>query len=166
MDEMLRKISSYDFLNSLIPGAALMFFLEEFELVSFGQINAFVLVALAYILGIIASRVGSLVLEPLAIRLGLISRDYRLYVSAEKVDGKLPGLVAISNMYRSLAGALIVLAVLAGGSLVAAELRGFFHVGFGFICFLLLFFGWIKQERYVFKRMDLNAGKAKDNVHR
>ena len=163
MDEIIKKISAYDLLNTLVPGAALVFFLRVFGYLEFGEDDALFLVVLAYILGTIASRIGSLILEPLAIKRDWFERDYASYIKAQKDDDRLLTLTAIANMYRTLAGSLIVLAILALGSLVPDGYRLWLYIGYGVAIFLLFFCGWVKQERYVQRRVDIRRKEANDD---
>lgn len=163
MDEVIKKVSSYDLLNSLIPGAALVYFMKVFGYLDYVVEDAFYLVVFAYALGLVASRIGSLILEPIAIKRGLFQHDYVSFMQAETDDDRLTNLVTISNMYRTLAGALIMLAVLALGSLVPMDSRLWLYIGYGVACFLLLFCGWVKQERYVARRVELRRKDADDN---
>lgn len=163
MDEVIKKASAYDLLNALIPGGALAFSLKFFGYLDIDATNALHLLALAYILGLVGSRVGSLVLEPIARNRNWIKRDYESYIKAQKDDDRLLTLTTIANMYRTLAGSIVVLAVLALGSLVSIDYRHWLYIGYGIACFLLFFCGWVKQERYVARRVDINRKDTDDN---
>lgn len=163
MDEILKKISAYDLLNTLIPGAALVFFLRVFGYLDFKAEDVLFLVVLAYILGVVASRVGSLILEPIALRFDWFEHDYTGFVEAQKEDDRLLTLTTIANMYRTLAGLMTVLAVLALGSLVPEVFRLWLYTGYGVSAFLLFLCGWVKQERYVHRRLDICRKEANDN---
>lgn len=163
MDEVINKISAYDLLNALIPGGALTLSLKFFGYLDIDATNALYLLVLAYILGLVGSRVGSLVLEPIAKNQNWVKRDYENYTKAQKDDDRLLNLTTIANMYRTLAGSIVVLAVLALGSLVPIDYRHWLYIGYGIACFLLFFCGWVKQERYVARRVDINRKDADDN---
>lgn len=53
MDEIIKKVSAYDLLNSLIPGGALVFFLKLLGYIDISSDNAIFLIVLVYILGLI-----------------------------------------------------------------------------------------------------------------
>ena len=67
MDEIIKKVSAYDLLNSLIPGGALVYFLKLLGYTDITVDTAVLLLVLAYILGLVGSRVGSIILEPISI---------------------------------------------------------------------------------------------------
>ena len=163
MDEVIKKVSAYDQLNALIPGSALALSLKYFGYLDIDATNAPHLLVLAYILGLVGSRVGSLVLEPIANHRNWIKRDYESYIKAQRDDDRLSTLTTIANMYRTLTGSTVVLAVLALGSLVPNDYRRWLYIGYGIVCFLLFFCGWIKQERYVARRVNLNRKDADVN---
>lgn len=155
MDEIIKKVLAYDLLNALIPGMVLVFFLKVFNYLELEECEAFFLLALSYLLGLVASRVGSLIVEPMAKKIGWIQHDYEHYIKAEKHDDKIIRLMTVANMYRTLTGSVIVLTIIALGSLVPAGCRFLLHVFYGIACFVIFLFGWIKQERYVLQRVNL-----------
>lgn len=163
MSELIEKVSAYDLLNSLIPGGVLVYFMGVLGYLDISSTNAFFLCAFAYVLGVVGSRVGSSILEPLAIKSKKIRHDYGAYISAEKNDEKLSALTTVSNMYRSLAGSLVVLALLSLGSLIPEIHRCWLLLIYGVLCFVLFLASWLKQERYIAKRITINKGGLDDN---
>lgn len=163
MDEILKKISAYDLLNTMIPGAALVFFLKVYGYFDFEAGDALFLVILAYILGVIASRVGSLILESIALKFDWFERDYAGYIQVEQDDDRLLTLTTIANMYRTLAGSVVVLAVLALGSLVPDAFRTWLYIIYSAASFLLFLLGWIKQEHYVQRRLAIRRKEVDDD---
>lgn len=155
MNDIIQKISAYDLMNTLIPGGLLTYALQPLGYLDLSTTDVLVEAALAYLLGLIGSRVGSLVLEPLAIKLGLIQHDYSAYVVAQKRDERLTALTTIANMYRALTGSVLVLGILALGALVPAGHRVGLYLGYGVASFVLLLCSWLKQDGYVGKRIEL-----------
>ena len=155
MDEIIKKVAAYDLMNALIPGAVLVFFLKVFNYLELEDCDAFFLGVLSYLLGLVASRVGSLIIEPIAKKVGWIQHDYEHYVKAEKHDNKIIRLTTVPNMYRTLTGSVVVLAIIALGSLVPAGCRFLLYVFYGITCFIIFLSGWIKQEYYVLQRVNL-----------
>lgn len=105
-DDLLGKISAYDFFNVLIPGALVTYSISEMPLGCYVDSSDWLaLFVMSYVLGLIASRIGSLCIEPLVRNLKPIrKRDYSAFAYAQKNDPKVEQLLMISNMYRSLAG--------------------------------------------------------------
>ena len=140
MSELIEKVSAYDLLNSLIPGGILVYFMGVLGYLDISSTNAFFLCVFAYVLGVVGS-----------------------YISAEKNDEKLSALTTVSNMYRSLAGSLVVLALLSLGSLIPEIHRCWLLLIYGVLCFVLFLASWLKQERYIAKRITINKGGLDDN---
>lgn len=164
MDEIIKKVSAYDLLNALIPGGALVYSMKLLGYLDIDEAGALYLVILAYVLGLVGSRIGSLILEPVGLKFGWINREYETFVKARKDDVELDRIATVANMYRTLAGSMIVLAVLALGVLVPGAQRCLLYVGYGVSCFLLFLFGWIKQESYVSQRVNIGQ-KNEDGTH-
>lgn len=163
MGELIEKISAYDLINSLIPGGILCYFMGLLGYFDISNTNIFFLCILSYVLGVVGSRVGSNILEYLAIKSKKVQHNYEAYISAQREDEKLAALTAVSNMYRSLAGSLIVLGLLALGSLVPEMYRCWLFIVYGVMCFTLFAASWIKQERYITKRIEIDRRDANDN---
>ena len=115
---------------------------------------------MSYVLGLIASRIGSLCIEPLVRKLKLTGkRDYSAFAYAQKRDSKVEQLLMISNMYRSLAGAGVLLVIILFASLLPESHR----LPAALCSFVALFVAsWVKQERYVEQRINFNL-EERDN---
>ena len=72
MESVLEKLSSYNIFNNLLPGVMFVIFAKQFTNINLVQEDVFIAAFLYYFIGLIISRVGSLVLEPLLIKIGLI----------------------------------------------------------------------------------------------
>lgn len=154
MENIVSKISSYELLNNLVPGGVALLALDWFNVWSFAGMDMAVLLLLAYVVGILCSRAGSLLLEPLAKRMRIVGwREYRLYLQAESEDNKLANLQAVSNMYRSLAGCLVfVLVIIILDRLVADKtMLSIILLCFSFVLFIIC---WRKQTECIVARID------------
>lgn len=89
-DDLLGKISAYDFFNVLIPGALVTYSISEMPLGCYVDSSDWLaLFVMSYVLGLIASRIGSLCIEPLVRNLKPIrKRDYSAFAYAQKNDPK------------------------------------------------------------------------------
>ena len=116
MSEALNKISAYEFFNVLFPGVLLWFYvanLFDIKITFTDNIisqSLFILCA-TYLVGLIVSRIGSLVLEPIAKKMKIIKwhKDYYL---AEMKDEKIKILLRDMNMYRSVMSLSLIVLVL------------------------------------------------------
>ena len=99
MKELLKALTSYQIFNNLFPGALMGYWLAEvttFELSADILTNAFIF----YFLGMIVSRIGSVVIEPVLVKMES-HRPYEEYVEASVKDEMLPVLSETNNTYRS-----------------------------------------------------------------
>jgi len=103
MNDLLAKISSYNFLNNLLPGAVFCFVgssITGYKLVPQETITALILY---YFVGLIISRVGSILIENLLKRLKIISfAPYEDYIKASRKDTFLKVMVETNNTYRTI----------------------------------------------------------------
>jgi len=107
MNEILNKLSSYNILNYLIPGAVFSVIAERLSLLSSpGEIIQ--QLVWFYFLGMAISRLGSVIVEPFLGWLGFIAySDYCDYLAACEMDSKIEVLVEASNTYRTIATAFV-----------------------------------------------------------
>jgi hypothetical protein len=100
---ILEKISSYNILTNIIPGAVLcvvLRFLVGYDVFT-GQ-NWFVLGVIFYIIGVINNRFGSLVIGPFLKWIHFVNPcSYKDYIKAENTDAKVAILNTENNVFRS-----------------------------------------------------------------
>ena len=160
MKELLDKISSYNLFNYLLPGTLLVVILDKFMIYSFVQDNLAVDVFVYYFIGLVISRVGSLVIDPLLKKISFLRfAPYEEFVSASKKDSKIEILSEVNNMYRTLCSMFVlILLFLVYRSLV---LR-FSILKYGspytvvFILLIMFLFSYRKQSEYITKRIKAN----------
>lgn len=160
MKTVIEKLSSYNIFNYLLPGVLFAGLGEQITSFSLIHENWIIGMFLYYMTGLIISRIGSLILEPLLKKTKFVRfADYKDYVEATKVDSKIEIFSEQNNMYRTLSSLLIVLVILK----VFDELKYLWPFGDdanGFIIlaiFLLVFLlSYRKQTQYVVQRV-INA---------
>jgi hypothetical protein len=112
MKELLDKLSSYNLFNYLLPGIVYVAILEQVSNYSLIQKDIIVGVFLYYFIGLVISRVGSIIIEPILKKLHILNfSDYGKYVSASKKDPLILTLSEANNMYRTLCSMLFFLAL-------------------------------------------------------
>ena len=112
MESILDKISSYNILNNIIPGAVFVYFWSALDIGAFPSGNIIESVVLYYFCGLIVSRVGSLVIERFFKKANLVSYAPKSeYIEATKRDSLIETLLESNNMYRTFTGLFLVLAV-------------------------------------------------------
>lgn len=110
MEKIIEKLDSYSILNNLLPGAAFAYLFEyifEMDIVREGIVeNLFIY----YFIGMIVSRIGSLVVEPLCKKIKWVNyADYSNYIKASKKDDKIDVLSEVNNSFRTLFSMCLIL---------------------------------------------------------
>lgn len=113
MNTLLDKISSYNLFNYLLPGvlfAALGERITDYKLI---QSDIVVGLFVYYFIGLVISRIGSLVLAPLLSGIRFIQfAPYPDFVRASKADPIVPILSEQNNTYRTLSALILCLVAL------------------------------------------------------
>ena len=113
MKELLDKLSSYNIFNYLLPGTLFALVAERITDIRIIQSDIVIGLFLYYFIGLVISRVGSLVLEPLMRRVSFVKyAPYKDFVSVSARDPKLEILSETNNMYRTLCALFFTLVVL------------------------------------------------------
>ena len=157
---IFEKLSSYQLFNFFYPGAIFIFLLKYSGFNFVDELPVGFLLLISHFLGLTFSRIGSLVIEDLMIKIELIHKlNYENYVKAEKVDSKVQLLLEITNMYRTLSAMFLV------QTIVVLVIR-FLHINnmsshcclalVYFLLFVLFALAFKKQYKYIEERVDAN----------
>ena len=99
----LGRVSNYNLLNNLIPGAilcVLLKYLVGYDLMSVGTLE---LLVIFYFVGMVNGRIGSLIVEAFLKKVHFVTfRDHKQFVAAEQKDKKVVYLSETNNMYRAM----------------------------------------------------------------
>ena len=158
MSELLNKLSSYNLFNYLLPGVLFAALSGHVTKYSFIQEDIVTGVFVYYFIGLVISRVGSLVIEPL-LKWGRFLKfaDYKDFVSASKEDQKLEVLSETNNMYRTITSLFLLLFLLKlYESMVNKysflnDWNAYILIGVLLIMFL---FSYRKQTKYITSRIE------------
>jgi hypothetical protein len=164
MEDLLKKISSYNVVNHLVPGAIYTFAISSYlgrtDIVE----NLVLFFFFAYFSGVVIGRVGSLLVEK-TLRIFWKKGSYEDFLDAEKEDLKLQILVEDQNMFRS----LIALAITLYASVRYLELRQNVAVlqkydmelGTGIFIFLFII-AYISHDQFITKRINRYKSREKN----
>ncbi len=157
MDNFLDKLSSYNLFNYLFPGILFVVIASEISSINFIQENIFIGVFVYYFIGLIISRIGSLIIEPLLKTLSFVTfSEYKDYISASSKDKNIELLSEVNNMYRTISAMfLLVLCIppLEGFYIMYPEAITIVMV----IALIILFLcSYKKQTKYITQRVDAN----------
>ena len=158
MKEIIQKLSTYNIFNYLLPGIIFVAFLKLFTVhnLVFGDIIIDLFVC--YFIGLVISRIGSLVIEYLLKKIRIIKfSDYKKYIQASKDDEKIELFSEINNMYRTFISLFLCLLLVIGYD----SIRDIFVINktlesvILFVVLILLFtLSYKKQTDYISKRID------------
>src|SRR3972149_7121961 len=151
MNSLLDKISSYNLFNYLLPGIIFVILAKEFTYHSFIQQDIVIGVFLYYFIGLVISRFGSFVIEPILRRVSFLHfADYKEFVTAAKKDERLELLSEVNNTYRTLCSLFLLLLLLKLYDLIASRFSVLTEWGatiLVFLLFVVFLFSYSKQTQ-------------------
>lgn len=161
MKEFFDKISSYNIFNYLLPGILFVIIAKKITAYNFFVPGDILIGAFFYyFLGMVISRVGSILIEPILKKLSFIKfSDYKEFIAASKKDEKIEVLSEANNTYRSIISMIVLL--------LGLKLYSFFQVKYAIsqtksldvmlVLLLIMFlFAYRKQTNYITKRIKAN----------
>lgn len=158
MKEMLEKISSYNIFNYLLPGSLFVVFVEKITTYKIYHQDVITLLFVYYFTGMIISRIGSIMFEPIAKKVKFVKfSNYTDFIAASEKDVKIELLSETNNVYRTFCALFIVLGFVKLYEYLSTRLEvqrttTFFVL---LLCLFLLFaFSYKKQTNYIFKRVE------------
>lgn len=161
MKDLIDKISSYNLFNYLLPGIVFVIFSKEVIGYNFVLENNLLGVFLYYFIGMVVSRFGSVIIEPLLKYTSFIKfREYKSFVTASKEDSKFELLSEVNNTYRSISSTFILLVFLR----IYKALDNRFIITntvslivLTILILILFLFSYRKQTNYITKRIDAHT---------
>jgi len=157
LEKLLEKLTSYNLFNYLLPGIIFSVLLEETTNYSIIHKDIVVEAFLAYFIGLVISRISSIVIEPLLKKIKFVKfADYNDFVLASKNDKKIELLSESNNMYRVFISLFFILTTVV---LYEKFLQDIF-VGYTryiiIIGLLILFlFSYRKQTGFIVKQIEI-----------
>ena len=154
---IIEKLSSYNFFNYLLPGVLFVVLADVWTKYNFIQRNIVLGAFVYYFIGLVISRFGSFVLEPILKRTGFVRfADYSDFVTASKTDEQITLLSEVNNTYRTLASLLLLL----GSLRLYQALDERFKINsewatfsLGLTLLIMFAFSYRKQTAYISKRI-------------
>jgi hypothetical protein len=162
MKELLDKLSSYNIFNYLLPGIVFVVFAGKLTHYSLVQPDVVLGAFLYYFIGLVISRIGSLIIEPILKKIAFVKfAEYKDFVTSAKNDPKLEILSESNNSYRTLSAMFLVLIALK----IYEKLSSYFPrlatwdaAMVVILLFLMFLFAYRKQTRYITRRIEANQG--------
>jgi hypothetical protein len=163
MKDLLQKLSTYNIFNYLLPGIVFVALLRYFS--SFDLIIDEIIIGgfLYYFIGMIISRVGSLLIEPILKKSKIVKfSEYSKFVSASKKDEKIELFSEINNMYRTFISMMLILILIVIYDNISylVTLDYTFKSTLVLLALIILFLlSYRKQTEYINKRIEAQNDK-------
>ncbi len=163
MKELLDKLSSYNIFNYLLPGVLFTVILKSLTQYDFTQENIIIGAFVYYFIGLIVSRIGSLVIEPILRKTRFLRfSKYSDFISTSKKDDKIEVLSEVNNMYRTICSLLLLILILKLFEWGCTKMDFLKNYDNHILIVLLLgifLFSYRKQTDYVRKRVENNKSE-------
>lgn len=156
MEQLASKISAYHILSYMLTGLSLAVSYDIFHPINVSD-SLLIQLGLVYVVGLAASRVGSIFLEWFLKSVRFVKyADYADYVKADNADTKVSGLAEQSAFYRTLATGYLLLFFISmfdGLRPITVPVPGYVET-FAYLGLSILFLlSYRKQSYFVFKRV-------------
>jgi len=173
MDTLFSKLfitlENYYLANYLIGGCAVCFGLKLLNGYNIDE-NWYTSIIMYYFSGMVASRLSSVVIEPVLKKLKFIENtSYAEFMNAEKADasGKLLELSKVNNIYRTMCGSSLIILLAAIYLKFPYPYKSFENpmiILTSITLFLLFLLSFRKQTSYIVRRVEyLNQDKSQSN---
>lgn len=159
IENLIEKISHYNLFNYLLPGVIYVIAVNHFTRLTLPTENILESFFLFYFIGLIISRIGSILVKPYIIKKLPCypqEKEYGDFIEATKQDPKINILSSERNVYRTLiALGIMILVTIAFAPIVKwlnlSEIVVFVLLVIGLV--ILFIFAYIKQTKFIIKRI-------------
>jgi hypothetical protein len=160
MKELFDKLSSYNIFNYLFPGILFSFILSKVSSYNLIQGDLLIGAFLYYFIGLIISRIGSLLVEPILKKIKFLKfSDYNKFVSASKLDPKIELFSEVNNMYRTICSMFLLIICFRLYELISNYfpcIKNLNEIILIIFLFVLFIFSYRKQTNYITRRIEAN----------
>lgn len=164
MDKFLNKLSEYHFIQSLVPGMIFTYCSKIFYGINFLTDKPVYDFIVILIIGLIISRIGSIIVEPLLRKVKILNFcKYTDYIEASQKDSLIKNLSETSNLYRVIIATFLVLLVEKVYLIITEKfdwLNDWSYLVISVLLIVLFVFSYRKQTKYIKQRID----KSKENI--
>ncbi|MBR0492069.1 MAG: hypothetical protein IJJ82_08555 [Clostridia bacterium] len=113
MEKIIEKMEIYHFINHFLPGAVFVAIFNKIYENDFLDSNIIIAIIEYYFIGLVLSRIGSVVFQPVLRKIKIIKHaDYNNYIKASKEDEKIDILQREANQYRTYIATFAILAII------------------------------------------------------
>jgi len=165
-ENIIEKISRYNLFNYLLPGVVFVVFvlyIFNFDMSNISNMNLIFTLFFAYFVGMVVSRIGSIIFEPLFKLVRFIKfAEYNNFLEAIKIDKKIDKLSEENNVYRTYVALFATLLFLYIVKIIV-KYFGFtdtqIELTILMLLFMLFLFSYRKQTNYIRNRINKNLIK-------
>ncbi len=157
MEKLIEKISTYNLFNYLLPGVLFTIFAKYFLHVNLTQENVILDIFLYYFIGLVVSRLGSLIVESSLKKVKFLKfAKYEDFIETSQVDSKIEIFSEANNMYRTFVAMFVLL----------LATKFYFYIQTFYICLqkwslhiliilllVMFLYSYKKQTTYIFSRI-------------
>jgi len=166
MKDIIDKLSTYNIFNYLLPGILFVAIAKYFTDYDMILENNFIGVFLYYFIGMVISRFGSLVIEPILKKIKFVKfSNYSDFISASKEDSKIELFSEINNTYRTITALFFLLLLLKTYNHFDTQYHFAKGISYAIVIILILLmflFSYRKQTSYITKR--ITKAKKSTNI--
>ncbi len=151
--DIIDKLSSYNIFNYLFPGFVFVIILKESSSYIHSPEFTVQSIVVIYFIGLVLSRIGSLIIEGLLLQLRLIKPiDTQTYIEKIKDNTRLEILFEAMNMYRTLSSMSLILSLMTFADILSKmshPITSLIYCYLEFLLFILFTFAFCKQRNKV-----------------
>lgn len=163
---IIEKISRYNLFNYLLPGVVFVIFalyIFDFDVDKISNMNLVLTLFFAYFVGMVVSRLGSIIFEPLLRFIKFVKfAEYNDFLEAVKLDKKIDELSEENNVYRTYTALFATLLFLYIAKIAMAYFKFTntqIEITILILLFVLFLFAYRKQTKYIKNRINKNLTK-------
>ena len=153
MEKVIEKISQYNLFNNLFPGTLFIIIINNMFNLDILEYNILIITVMAYFVGIVLSRIGSLIIEPC---IKIKCQSYTDYLVAEKNDPMVKQLLQEKNMYRTILALILITLLCKIFQLISLKVKfnmNIIELIIGVLLLILFIFALKKQNKYICQRI-------------
>lgn len=122
MEELLKRIEIYNIINFLFPGTVFVLIYSYITGGNAADINIGIGILECYFVGLIVSRIGSVIIKPILKAMHIIiEEEYEEFIDSEKKDDKISMLVRDANQYRTFIAVFVILFIVEVNNMINGD---------------------------------------------
>ncbi len=162
MENFFNKLENYNIFNYILPAIIFDIGCKIYISLTIIPTSNVVIAAFAYyFIGLVISRIGSLIVKPLLWKLNILNKEYSSkesdFYKAEEKDPKIKILFTDYNMYRNFISTFFLLIIVKLVTIIQEHIAlnpTFVHTIIILLLLVLFILSYKKQLQYIYKRVN------------